>query len=166
MGVSIYGMVIEKTNKTIDSDNLAETFVHENFKRSLLDSEVLEYDIEDDSASIDGPSIAYSSYNYFRNELAIAALGIDFGDVLGIVKGLDDDEDYPEAIYHIINFSDCEGAIGPKAVKELSKFLTDNYTKMKEYFVKQDEEFFLSVFESLYSCINETAENDGFLIFG
>lgn len=164
MGLCISGIKITKINKE-PSDDTMETFVLRGFERSLLDSEILVIDYEDENYECvgDGPSMAYSSYNRFRSDLCEAALGLKIDDAWEIAHNLPDDQAYPSAIYHIINFADNEGFIGPTAVKELDVYFKENGDRIREKLNSEERSF--NQFNQLAECVSDTAKENGYLEF-
>ena len=163
MGLDISGKKI-KPLKTY-SEGAMDVFVLEGFERSLLDEEVVKIDFDEENYEYvgDGPSMSYGSYNGFRNALAVASLGIEDQQVWDRVSNLKEDEDYPEAIYHIINFADNEGFIGPKAVKELDSYFAMHYDRIKGNL--SNNEYYQNKLDQLVECIKDTAKVNGYLEF-
>jgi hypothetical protein len=80
------------------------------------------------------------------------------------VDSLKQTDSYPNFSYHLFCFSDCEGYIGPKAMKELSQYLTevDALKKMKNI----SDEYDRNTAIALIKCIHKTASvDDGYLLF-
>lgn len=165
MGLDISGIKITKKADE-SSEDAMETFVYEGFERSLLDSEIVLLDFEDENFEYvgDGPSMAYSSYNRFRSDLCEAALGLKVDEAWELAFNLADEEPYPSAIYHIINFADNEGFIGPSAVKELDKYFKENGDRIRSNLDPEERSF--DQFNQLAECVSDTAKEDGYLQFG
>lgn len=71
---------------------------------------------------------SYSSYNSFRNHLSCALLGVT------VTEAWENEEMYSEhLIWDLLNFSDCEGAIGPMVSDVIHKGLVDNQSKFSSY---------------------------------
>lgn len=162
MGVYISGKVIKKI--PVYSEDSLEVFTYKGFERSLQKEEIvtIDFDAENYEYVGNGVSMSYSGYNSFRQSLSFAALGISANKVWEIASNLKDNEDYPQAIYHIINFADNEGFIGPKAVKELDEYFKENFESIKNK-LQEDNEFHASCFEDLVDCVSITAKNNGYL---
>lgn len=162
MGLDISGVVIGPV-KTTDKENMGEVFVLEGFERSLLPEEIvtIDYEFENEDYVADGPSMSYGVYNGFRRALSMAALGKPVEEVWKEVEGLKDDQPYPSAIYHILNFADNEGYIGPKALKELDAY----FDKHGESISTNLEEYYSAKFVQLKECVKETAAKNGYLKF-
>lgn len=161
MGLDISGVTIGPV-KTINPEETYEVFVLEGFERSLQKDEIVKIDCEfdnvEDVGGITGVSMSYSSYNQFRRLLSLATTGLDVKEVWERASELDEDEPYPLAIYHILNFADNEGYIGPKAVKEL-----DEYFKSNDIVI--DDEYYNEKLIQLTDTIHLTAIKNGYLQF-
>ena len=166
MGVYIHGI---KFTGNATSKETMETFVCKGFERSLLDSEKQMVDFEDENTETiaEAFSISYSNYNNIRDAMAIAGLSKRAADVWDEVDHLASNEEYPTGLHHLINFSDCEGFIGPKAVKEINDFFLANYDKMKKRFVDTygEDGFYTNCFDRLVECVKKTAAQNGYLNF-
>lgn len=64
---------------------------------------------------------SYSGYNHFRKILAMCTLGVD----IDTVWANEDNYAY-QPFFNLLNFSDCEGSIGPKYSAELYNDFVDN----------------------------------------
>lgn len=161
MGLVIEGIKID-TEIEINPKESYEVHCLKGFERSLPISEIVKVSYGENRELLScGLQLSYGGYNNFRNELSLAALGIDANEVWNEVNHLRVDEDYPEAIYHLINFADNEGFIGPKAVKELS----DYFKKENEKIVDNLPEEYHNILRGLVDCIHETANVNGYLEF-
>ena len=161
MGLDIDGIKIIREGKTDDT-----VFVYEGFERSLKDEEIvsLDYDDENWECVADGISMSYGSYNGFRRVLAEAALNTSVENVWKLAGNLKDSEPYPSPLFHILNFADNEGFIGPSAVKELDSYFDERLEYLKEEL--SDDEYYMHKVISLAECIKETAKENGYLRFG
>jgi hypothetical protein len=146
MGVSIRGLSIPK--RKLDSEdqkeiksllklktrsNYWEMESPNEFKRTLKDKELtLLSGKEKEIASTQMP---YGLYNLVRREMSRIFLGKPVNQVWEEVLQLKEDEPYPCPIYHIINFPDNEGYMGPSAIKELAGF----FNKSRIDLVKKDK---------------------------
>lgn len=168
MGLCILGIKIND----IEKYNEEETIVTRShpFHRGLTKDEERKVDFANENYEVlhDDFGMSYGNYNGFRDELSRCALNLTSREVWGLVSSLDIDDNYPEAIYHLINFSDCEGFIGPKAVKELDLYFKENYdriySKMEER-TKDLENYYTNRLKTLVECIDITAKNNGYLMF-
>jgi hypothetical protein len=71
---------------------------------------------------------SYSGYNWWRRHLCLMALGVDPEDVWA------DPEWYKgKPFVELINFSDCEGCIGPETSRKLAKDFLDHAAKAEAY---------------------------------
>ena len=98
---------------------------------------------------------AYSSYSNFRNTLSNIAHNIDSTEIWNnyeMFKG--------EAFYELINFSDCDGVIGPTS----STRLLSDFKRYKEDFFKISNEWDCEYYEDWIKIL-EIASNDGMLVF-
>ncbi len=117
MGVNI-SLVKLSPIKNVD-EWCSETFVLSGSERSLLPSEKIVYIWDDREIVSEILSAGYCSYGNFRRWLSVVALGKQPKEVWEEAAQLRDGEDYPHPLYHIINFADNEGEIGPAAIKIL-----------------------------------------------
>ncbi|RLA66593.1 MAG: hypothetical protein DRQ88_06065 [Epsilonproteobacteria bacterium] len=95
------------------------------FERSLLESEKGHFVAERSKEGF-GPEIfggPYSYYNQCREKICKAVTGEDINYVWGKIEGMKE-LPYERGIYHLLNFSDCEGFIGPTALKEIKEDLS------------------------------------------
>lgn len=103
---------------------------------------------------------SYSGYNYFRNTLAKGILGVS-DEMLW-----NNHEEYiDKPMYEIINFSDCEGCIGPMVSKKLHKDFVDNRVKYLNYISEiGDPKYYERVYDDFTKGF-ELASNEGIVIF-
>jgi hypothetical protein len=105
--------------------------------------------------SIEFGAGSYGTYNGFRNDLSLIAHGV-FAQVIWanpeIYKGSD--------FYELINFSDCEGVIGPMT----SQKLTSDFKKHREAYALENNEWDLERYDNWTKAF-ELAGNDGMVIF-
>ena len=80
---------------------------------------------------------AYSSYNRWRAELCEFALGVVPETVWDNRKAYEG-----RPFYELINFSDCEGTLGPKVCAKLAKEFQDFDAKAKEKYSDPDDGFY------------------------
>lgn len=141
-------------NDLIDDDE--KKIIRVKVNNSFLSHDYLEsgiYIYEGDEMDISCGS--YSTYSYFRNTLSNIAHGVNSNIIWN------NHEKYKgEAFYELINFSDCEGVIGPISS---AKLLSD-FKKYKEDFFKISNEWDCEHYEDWIKML-EIASNDGMLIF-
>ena len=164
MGLDISGKKFNKLEE--HSEDTMEVFTLDGFERSLLDEEAILMDFEHENWEYvgDGPSMGYGRYNSFRNELSIACIGLTAEEVWNYAADLEDDQPYPNAIYHIVNFADNEGFIGPAAVKLLDTYFTENKDRVRKNLIAKDQ-YYADKFDQLAECIKDTAKANGYLEF-
>jgi hypothetical protein len=74
--------------------------------------------------------MAYTSYGHWRDLVAQASCGMTTEALWGHLEVLDPDT---VPFYELLNFSDCEGTVGPLAAAELASDFTD---EARERFVR------------------------------
>lgn len=139
MGLDISAVKITPINESeinfsTNEDENSKTFALDGFERTLLPHERIkliwndeEFEHENASPIDDGSiSIGYFGYNTFRSQLAIASIKKNATEIWEEARTLQPDQNYPHPIYHIINFADNEGFIGPEAVKAVSSYFEEN----------------------------------------
>lgn len=101
-----------------------------------------------------GPSSSYSGYGYFREQIAIRALGVEpeavWSDEGGQYKG--------KPFYEIIDFADNEGAIGPVTCAKLAK----DFREHREAFLDSE---WLTEYDQMTACLEAAAEGAGFVLY-
>lgn len=104
---------------------------------------------------------SYSGYNFFRNTLSKAILGESAENVWE-----KDDEFKGKPMYEIINFSDCEGNIGPAVSKKLHKDFMENREKFVNYIKEFDEpNFYERIYDDFTKGFELASNEQGILIF-
>jgi hypothetical protein len=99
----------------------------------LLPIERIKYNYEE-IENMDSIGWAYSYYNNVRDDLSRFITGKPASLVWGECEALKNGKPYPNPMYHIINFADNEGTIGPKAVKEMSEYLENiDFSKASDH---------------------------------
>jgi hypothetical protein len=107
---------------------------------------------------------SYSGYNWWREQLCQLALDVPPDDVWG------DPEHYAgKPFVELINFSDCEGCIGPITAAKLAVDFREYGPRVRTGAAKQitdDEErsYFLDTYNDWQQAF-EIASRDGFVIF-
>lgn len=158
MGVSIYGVNIPPRSK-----GEYKTFCYEDFYRSLNKNEIT-YKKDTDQQTQNGVSVSYGYYNQIREELSLAFLKADCQTVWQRCAKLKKRKKYGRSLYHLVNFADNEGYIGPKAVKQMSRYFkrSKNFNKNISKVPKEYRSYILE----LIDCIHETAKMEsGYLVF-
>lgn len=160
MGLCLLGV---RVNRDDTSDE--KTYImSESFRHSLKKEEEIPYKRDDLEIVFTAFSISYGTYNQLR-------------DLIREVIGNSDELDY------LLNFSDCDGFIGPSAVKKMAEFLKVHGPSLtleikqkvaKDYgedeldIDEEDKEsvFFYNCAKGLCDCIVKTAQFDnGYLMF-
>jgi hypothetical protein len=102
---------------------------------------------------------SYGGYNYWREDLARFALGVDPGEVWTAPLGYQD-----APFFELINFSDCEGAIGPEAAVDLLKDFYDHRDKYRASHSVLDRTYDLERYDD-WTKACELAAAGGLIIF-
>lgn len=103
---------------------------------------------------------SYSGYNYFRNKLCKLALDVDAEQVW---NNLNDFADQP--FVDLINFSDCEGAIGPVTSARLFKDFEKYLDKAKALKKEGPYDYFLDTYVSFMDAFRVAATENGVVTF-
>lgn len=93
----------------------------------------------------------YSGYNQWRNQLAEVGGFSDAEDAWNHTEG---------PFWELINFSDCEGVIGPKASEKLYQDFVNFQDKAKAY----SDPWFYSNYENFMAAF-DLARNNGAVLF-
>jgi hypothetical protein len=117
------------------------------------------------SNDIDFRAGSYSSYNSFRNHLSCALLGVT------VSEAWENEETYSDhLIWDLLNFSDCEGVIGPTVSDVIHKGLVDNQSKFSSYLRsrsdvgKMDEEYYNQTYANFMDAF-AFGKQEGIVIF-
>lgn len=105
---------------------------------------------------------SYSGYNRFRNLLSVFVGGTD----KEVWENPDKFKDDP--FYELINFSDCEGCIGPKVSAKLYQDFVENEERFLDSIETHKNEFDLGWIKTCYSNWKkafELAKDHGFVDF-
>lgn len=94
---------------------------------------------------------SYGGYNQWRMQLCMAALGVAPN---AIWEGTVTEGPFIE----LVNFSDCEGTIGPKTSAKLAKDFADWEDKIGAM-VDGDEEYFMTKFRDWKAAFEAAAKN-------
>lgn len=161
MGLSIQGVRLKKVilnckNDESSEDWFSKTFVYPEFFRTLSRSEEITYHQDEVDCVHIGISMSYCWYSEFRENFSKLMVGKSHYQILKQCAKLKKKDKYPNPLYHILNFADNEGYIGPKALKEMADHLTpENIPSNLDEDSKQ-----------LIDCILETSTfKDGYLKF-
>jgi hypothetical protein len=173
MSLSINGMSIKpKKSSTLIKDllvaknnDLYEMSTWDEYFRTLKDSEIRMVSSKKDKTIIYGPNVTCKYYGFVRNILSLVFIKKTAKEVWEECSDLPKDNPYPHALYHLINFSDQEGYIGPSAVRELSVFFTEENISVVQNsndLTDGDKDFVISII----TCIRLTArDKNGYLQF-
>lgn len=172
MGISIYGVILEPLNFYSDvvdpSDEPSVPFiVSPLFKKSLKKSEIISF-VNTKDISEDYFQLSYSGFSYFKSLLCKKLYEIDIDSLYDKFTYTKFNKKYECPFYHFFNFSDCEGYIGPSAVKEMAEaFKNKEFKKkfMKKNKAKKDDFDYNDHTKLLYKIIIETAKANGYLRF-
>lgn len=99
---------------------------------------------------------SYSGYNQWRRQLALT-----FARMEPEVIWNHDDHELEAPFVELINFSDCDGAIGPATSKKLAKDFDDYVGVAGEQMDEYDFRIYLNFLHAF-----TIAADDGFVIFG
>lgn len=105
--------------------------------------------------SIDFRAGSYESYGGFRTDLCVMAHGV-FPNVVWANLEIYEKGDF----YELINFSDCEGVIGPSAAQKLSS----DFKKYRDRYCEESNTWDCEKYDTWIEAL-EIASNDGMLIF-
>jgi len=110
---------------------------------------------------------SYGSYNDFRKNICLSVNGVYPAEIW---ETPDKWRDSP--LFDLINFSDCEGRIGPEVSRKLYGEMNENYIKFVKFIVDQYSEhgnfhimeYHKETYEDFMKCF-EIASEDGIVIF-
>lgn len=105
---------------------------------------------------------AYSSFGQFRSRLCSLALDTDILDVW------DDVDSYVgKPFIELINFSDCEGFIGPKTSAKLAKDFNELESKGTLKFSEdaEDQAYYMSIYYKFRNAFAQAGEENGVVLF-
>lgn len=101
---------------------------------------------------------SYSGYNYFRNQLTQFAYNMP-------AKDLWESSIESGPFYEIINFTDCDGHIGPTTSAKLYNDFEQYYEKAKTYDSDIGNYSFKGRYENFMNFFKIASENNGVVIF-
>jgi len=179
MGLDIYATsnIVTKLTEPIQFD-FYETLGTVDFEEFTISSDfanhVSDYGVRGErvkyikgpkSKDIDFRAGSYSSYNSFRNHLSCAMLGVT------VSSAWENEEKYSDhLIWNLLNFSDCEGAIGPAVSNLIHKGLVDNQDKFSSYLRdsneigKMDEEYYSETYNNFINAF-AIGKQEGIVVF-
>lgn len=128
------------------------------FFRTLKRSEETYRDIFLDKVVSNDLGISYSSFNLLKREISRVFLAKTVLEVWDIANKLKMEDPYPHPLYHLINFPDNEGYIGPTAVKELGDFFSTKNIELLSIDQVLANGFELKRIKNLIDIIKETAK--------
>jgi hypothetical protein len=100
----------------------------------------------------------YSDFSSFKLELSLRLFKKSSSHIIQSSQFIPECEPYPSPLYHLINFADTEGYIGPCAVQAMAVELKK--PKIRKKFCKD------SFSRQLYKIILETSKfKNGYLVF-
>ena len=108
---------------------------------------------------------SYSGYNEFRQYLSLVGMNAAPETVWGDTKKY-----LKKPFFEQVNFSDCEGSIGPVVARKLAKDYADN----RESFVKfiemkfkdtTDREYFINKYDEWSMAFSEAGATNGAVLF-
>lgn len=104
---------------------------------------------------------SYGGYNYFRNTLALSAHGVKSESIWN-----DHSKYKGKLFFEIINFSDCEGVIGPSICQKLALDFVGHQDNYKYYVAKHEsrDEWVLETYNRFLTAFN-VAAGTGVLCF-
>lgn len=108
----------------------------------------------------------YSSYNHFRNLLSQVGMG-DVDSVIWENPGAYSNRPFFEQV----NFSDCEGVIGPRTSKKLAKDYEDNREKFVKFVQWKyahdigERDYLIDRYDRWAEGFKIAAENNGMVLF-
>jgi hypothetical protein len=109
---------------------------------------------------------SYSGYNDYRNMLAEAGMGAE-----DRVIWKQEDKFRGQPFWEQVNFSDCEGTIGPKTSAKLAKDYAENRQKFSDFVLKtvggdkENHEYYMYLYDEWAAAFKTAAETGGLVIF-
>lgn len=107
---------------------------------------------------------SYSGYNRFREDLCRAALGVEPREVWSSPAAYEE-----KPFYELINFSDCEGTIGPEAAADLYRDFEDQEAAVlaaaAAALEEQDLEWFAGLYAEWKNAFRVASEGHGLVEF-
>lgn len=146
---------------------LGEEVIHifeESERLRCMDMKIGKWHRTDETQEIHFRAGSYSGYNTFRNLLAKAFHGVSADDIWS-----NEDNYEGSPFYEMINFSDCDGVIGPYDSDKLHQDFVNGEEEFQEYLMEtfgdDDEvEYYLGVYRNFTHAFKLSSQN-GILIF-
>jgi hypothetical protein len=161
LGVKITHFIEDKNlklhyyHKTLAS--LRKPYVLDGYEKSLLNEEKIEF-LEYEECNSDYFMMSYSNFSGFKEDLSLRLFKKSASHIIQSSEFIPEGETYPSPLYHLINFADTEGYIGPCAVQAMAVELKK--PKIRKKFCKD------SFSRQLYKIIIETSKfKNGYLVF-
>ena len=102
---------------------------------------------------------SYSGHGAFRDALSKIALGVPPGVTWQYPERYRD-----EPFFELINFSDCEGAIGPEACTDLARDFQEGHSKVRAQLTNSFDGYFAELYDTWQEAF-ELAAGDGLVDF-
>lgn len=134
--------------------------IYSDFPRSLTPEEKFSFNCEDDlnDESFDSLYVGYSYYNRWREWLCLIAFGRPIQALWDECQNIDPDSPYPNGLYHLLNFADNEGYIGPTAAKSI-------HVAIQDINPVEGDPHHLETLDEWKRVIKVAAENDAYIHF-
>jgi hypothetical protein len=167
MGLSIYAISNIKLSGNIINDEPTDEDINVypgTFNR-IAGLEVGLYRETDESRQHDFSAGPYSTYNWFRRNLSTAIFGVSAEDIW-----LKSEAYEGRPFFELIEFSDCDGVIGPEVSKKLHEDFETHRSSMIKYcldnFIDDDHsyEYTMGVYDN-FSKAFKIASNGGLVLF-
>ena len=101
---------------------------------------------------------SYSGYNQWRNELAVFA-GYDSAEFVWEME-----HPWGKPFVELINFSDCEGIIGPDLCQKLAKDFTTHHEDAVAYSALSSDDYFIRTYTNFMDALTFVGDR-GILVF-
>ena len=168
MGLSIYVTQLEPTNKVKNNklDLCITPYAMKGFGRSLLKNEKKYSEVIERELYL---QMSYGFYNTFRDALSRSFLSKKDQTLWDYCSRLAKDEQYPNGLYHLINFADNQGFIGPAAVQELNQYFEDckkkGTLKIKKDKLRAIDTIFVPYLNELIKMAKVASKKNAYLEF-
>jgi hypothetical protein len=167
MGLSIYAISNIKLSGNIIDDEPTDKDINVypgTFNR-IAGLEVGLYQASNKSNEFDFHAGSYGTYNWFRRNLSTAIFGVSSEDIW-----LKSEAYEGRPFFELIEFSDCDGVIGPEVSKKLHEDFETHRSSMIKYcldnFIDDDHsyEYTMGVYDN-FSKAFKIASNGGLVLF-
>jgi len=101
---------------------------------------------------------SYGGYNQWRNKLAEFA-GYDSAEDVWEME-----HPWGKPFVELINFSDCEGVIGPDLCKKLAQDFTSHRAEALKYAIESDDDWFMETYDEFMDALTFAGDH-GILVF-